>query len=76
MRGYLIARLQYLLRSGWLAVVVTATLFASYHSYQGVVGVIVIGAAVHGLVYGLAFCLCRRLWPLCVAHTLTNLVWL
>lgn len=70
MRGYLIGRLQRLLRSNWLAVVVTTALFAAYHCYQGVVGVI--GAAVLGLVYGMSFCLFRRLWPLWVAHTLAN----
>ena len=70
MRAYLITRLQRLLRSTWVSVVVTTALFASYHCYQGVVGVV--GAAAIGLIYGMSFCLFRRLWPLCLAHAMTS----
>ena len=31
-----------------------------------------IGTAAIGFVYAIAFCLLRRLWPLCVAHALGN----
>lgn len=71
MRAYLIARLERLLRSTWQAVLVSTLLFASYHLYQGPVGVI--GAAAFGLVCALSFCLCRRLWPLCLAHAMWNM---
>lgn len=73
MRGYLIARLERLLRSTWQAVLVSTLLFASYHLYQGPIGAI--GAATFGLVCAVSFCIFRRLWPLCVAHALWNL-WL
>ncbi len=66
MRAYLITRLQRLLSSTWIAVVVTTALFASCHVYRGAAGVI--SAAAGGLVYALAFCWFQRLWPLCVAH--------
>jgi uncharacterized protein len=51
-----------------MAVLVTTALFGSYHMYQGPVGAI--GATAIGLVYAIAFCLLRRLWPLCIAHAL------
>ena len=72
MRGYLIAQIRtssplHVGRRGCFH-----ALFASYHLYQGTHGVI--GAAVTGLVYGVAFCSLRRLWPVFVAHTLHNYV--
>ena len=72
MRGYLIPRFERLLRSTSAAVVVSTALFASYHLYQGTHGVI--GAGVTGLVYAVAFCSLRRLWPVFVAHALHNYV--
>jgi uncharacterized protein len=71
-RGYLIPRFERLLRSTWIAVLVTTVLFASFHVYQGTVASIGIGAL--GLVYAIAFCLLRRIWPICVAHTLSLIV--
>jgi membrane protease YdiL (CAAX protease family) len=71
MRAYLITRLERLLSSTWLAVVITTALFASYHVYQGAAGMILVGAS--GLVYALSFCWFRRLWPLCMAHAVHNI---
>lgn len=75
LRGYLLTRLERLLKSTWLALGITSVLFASYHLYQGVgptLGVVAIG-----LVYGGAFCLCRRIWPVAIGHAITNAcVWL
>jgi membrane protease YdiL (CAAX protease family)/predicted RNA-binding Zn-ribbon protein involved in translation (DUF1610 family) len=70
MRGYLIPRLEQLLRSTWVAVLLTSVMFGSYHIYQGMESAV--GAAAAGVVYGLSFCLLRRLWPVCVAHALHN----
>jgi membrane protease YdiL (CAAX protease family) len=72
MRAYLIPRLETLLRSKVLAVLVSTLLFASYHLYQGVFAAI--GSAAIGLVFGIAFCFCRRLWPLVIAHAFVNLI--
>jgi membrane protease YdiL (CAAX protease family) len=72
MRGYLITRFERLFRSTSAAVLVSSALFASYHLYQGIHGVI--GAAITGLVYATAFCSVRRLWPVCVAHALHNYI--
>jgi membrane protease YdiL (CAAX protease family) len=72
MRGYLIPRLERLLRSTWVAILVTSALFASYHAYQGITPVIAHVAT--GLFYAVWFCLLRRLWPLCLAHALHNFI--
>jgi membrane protease YdiL (CAAX protease family) len=73
MRGYLISRLERLLKSSWIAVLISALLFGSLHLYQGAGQAI--GTVVIGLVYAIAFCWLRRLWPLCIAHALTNLLY-
>ena len=70
MRGYLIPRMERLLQSTWAAVFVTTVLFASLHIYQGASGVI--GTAAIGLVYAVSFCLCRRIWPIFLAHAFHN----
>ena len=70
MRGYFLVRLEQLLKSTWLAVLVTTVLFASYHLYQGVP--LAFGIAVIGLVYAVSFCMFRRLWPICVAHAIAD----
>lgn len=71
MRGYLITRLRQFGANAYLAVVASAMLFASYHIYQGVTSTT--SAMVFGLIFGGAFALTGRLWPLIVAHTVYNL---
>lgn len=68
-RGYLITRLERLL-SAWEAIVLTTIVFCLWHLYQGASGIL--GSACSGLVYGTAFCLTGRLWPVVVAHCLHN----
>lgn len=70
-RAYLITRLEHLLRSRGAALMLSAALFATYHGYQGVTGLVYTMA--FGLVYGLAFLLIRRIWPLAVGHALFNI---
>jgi membrane protease YdiL (CAAX protease family) len=72
MRGYLIPRLERLLRSTWSSVFVTAGLFALLHSHQGVFGVW--SAFLSGLVSGSFFALTRRLWPLVLAHGIFDFI--
>lgn len=71
MRGYLIPRLERLLKSTWLPALLSSALFGSYHLYYGVVPAV--GLFAVGLVYATSFCFLRRLWPLCIAHAVTNL---
>jgi membrane protease YdiL (CAAX protease family) len=60
-----------LLRSRVGAVLLSASLFAAYHTYQS------IGGVAHqmefGVAYGVAFLLLRRVWPLAVGHALCNI---
>lgn len=70
-RAYLITRLKVLLRSPSQAVLFAAIAFASYHAYQGVVGVAYTFAL--GLAYGVAFLLIGRVWPLAFAHALIDM---
>ncbi len=70
-RAYLVTRLAGLLRSRAEAVVYAAAVFASYHAYQGLQGV---GSAFAlGVVYGAAFLLIGRVWPLAVGHALYDI---
>lgn len=70
--GYLLTRLERLLKSTCAALLITTLLFATYHLYQGTASAI--GIAGVGLVYGGAFCLWRRLWPLVIAHAVADFV--
>jgi uncharacterized protein len=72
MRGYLLPRFEQLLGSTWKGLLLTTVLFALLHVYQGTYGVV--AAAVLGLVYGVAFCWLRRLWPVAIAHALADFV--
>ncbi|MBC7856211.1 MAG: CPBP family intramembrane metalloprotease [Pirellulaceae bacterium] len=72
-RAYLITRFESLLRSRGAAVLLPAALFGTYHGYQGVAGMVFWMAV--GLMYGMAFLLLRRIWPLAIAHTLYNIWW-
>jgi membrane protease YdiL (CAAX protease family) len=71
MRGYLIPRFEDLFGSTVKAVLLSSVLFASYHLYQGFYGA---GSSlVLGLVFGVAFCALRRIWPVAAAHALINI---
>jgi membrane protease YdiL (CAAX protease family) len=72
MRGYLIPRFEQLLGSTPKSIALTTLLFASYHLYQGIGAMLLI--LVMGLVFGVAFCRMRRLWPVVVAHAIADLL--
>ncbi|MDX1925041.1 MAG: type II CAAX endopeptidase family protein [Pirellulaceae bacterium] len=72
MRAYLIPRFEDLFKSTALAVGLSSALFASYHAYQGTENMVAIFFS--GVVYGIFFCICRRIWPLVVAHTVSNML--
>jgi membrane protease YdiL (CAAX protease family) len=69
-RGYLIPRLERLLRSSWAAVLGSAILFGLFHWYRGIVSMW--SAFIIGLIYGIAFAWTRRLWPVVIAHSVTD----
>ena len=70
--AYLIPRLAAIFRNHFFALVLSTALFASYHIYQGVWGVI--NAACFGLLFGGFFCLRKRIWPCIVAHCFGDIV--
>jgi membrane protease YdiL (CAAX protease family) len=71
-RSYLITRLEELLHSRGQAVVIAASAFGSYHVYQGFQALAAM--FVFGLVYGAAYILIRRVWPLAIGHCLISVL--
>jgi membrane protease YdiL (CAAX protease family) len=72
-RAYLITRLETLLRSRTRAVLFAAVAFSSYHAAQGLSGVVY--SLIFGVVFGAAYLILRRVWPLALAHLLHN-IWI
>jgi membrane protease YdiL (CAAX protease family) len=71
-RAYLITRLEQLLHSRSIAVVLSAALFALYHVYQGPERLLEI--MILGLATGFLYLLIRRIWPFAIGHMLWNVV--
>jgi membrane protease YdiL (CAAX protease family) len=72
-RAYLITRLTRLLGSRAEAILLAAVLFASYHAPLGLAGAV--HALLFGVVYGVAFLLIGRVWPLAFGHAVYN-IWI
>jgi len=73
-RGYLIPRLEQTTGSSPAAVLLSTVIFAGYHAYQGVSGVIYVFA--FGVAYGIVFCATRRVWPLAIGHAVFNMLFI
>ena len=71
-RAYLITRLSQLFRSPRAAVFVAAIAFTVYHVYWGLLGTVYVFGI--GLMFGVAFLLLRRIWPLVISHALFNIL--
>jgi uncharacterized protein len=71
-RGYLIPRFEVLLGATWKSVIVSSVIFGMAHINKGIASAIM--CCLHGIVWGLAFCATRRIWPSVIAHTLTDYV--
>lgn len=72
MRGFLIPRIEQMLRSTLLSVIVTTLLFSSYHVYQGMWGIV--SSMMVGLIFGVFFASRRLLWPIVLAHAALDFV--
>ncbi len=70
--AFLVTRFKELLNNPLSAVLLASACFASYHVYQGLYAVVVVFAV--GLVQTSIFAASRRLWPIVVAHTLTDIL--
>lgn len=70
LRGYLIPRLRDVGIGNVGALLISSALFASYHIYQGASATAYI--FLWGMLLGVAFLNLPRVWPLTLAHALTN----
>ncbi|MBZ0171036.1 MAG: CPBP family intramembrane metalloprotease [Phycisphaerales bacterium] len=70
--AYLVSRLRRLAGGPAPAILIAATLFATYHMYQDIWGVV--NAAIFGLLFTSLFVVTRRIWPCFVAHSLADIV--
>ena len=70
-RVYLIVRLSQLLSSRVEGLIIATILFASYHLYAGLPGVV--NAFLFGLAFGIAFLCIGRIWSLAFAHALYDM---
>ncbi len=72
MIGYLLTRLRQLNWRPWQAVLVSAVIRGSYHTYQGIGGFL--GNLVMGAIFGWWFTRTRRVLPLVIAHSILDIV--
>lgn len=71
-RAYLIPRLKSLTGSTWASVALSAVIFGLLHVQRGLISVV--GSVMWGVIWGISFGLTRRLWPVAIAHALTDFV--
>jgi len=71
MIGFLLTRLRELDWGPWRAIVVSAVIRGSYHTYQGIGGFV--GNFVMGAIFGWWFTRTRRVLPLVIAHSLLDI---
>ncbi|MGQ9591330.1 MAG: CPBP family intramembrane glutamic endopeptidase [Planctomycetota bacterium] len=71
-RGYLLARLDPLVRTPGIALFVSVAFFACGHAELGPPGLV--GSAITGFVYGAVFYVFGRVWPLVVGHAAYDFV--
>jgi len=72
-RAYLITRLERLLHSRWLAIGVSASLFASYHLYYGSWAAL-LTIFTMGICYGCMYIALRRIWIVVIGHAVNNIL--
>jgi len=71
-RAYLISRLEAITGAAWKGVALSAVLFGFVHVSNGYVSAI--GSLVVGLVWGVGFCLTRRIWPVALSHAILDFI--
>jgi membrane protease YdiL (CAAX protease family) len=72
MVGFLLTRLRQLNWTPWKAILLSALIRGSYHTYQGIGGFA--GNFVMGLIFGWWFTRTRRVLPLVIAHSVIDIV--
>lgn len=71
MIGFVLTRLRQLNWTPWKAVLLSAVIRGSYHTYQGIGGFV--GNLVMGAIFGWWFTRTRRVLPLVIAHSLLDI---
>ncbi len=71
-RAYLIPRVQSATGAAWIGLVLSVALFGFVHMYKGKVGVMHSLAA--AVVWGMGFCLTRRIWPVALSHAMIDFI--
>lgn len=71
MIGFLLSRLRQLRWQPWTAILLSAAIRGSYHTYQGIGGFA--GNFVMGAIFGWWFTRTRRILPLVIAHSLLDI---
>ncbi len=72
LRSYLLTRIKEATGSTLMAIGATTLMFASYHIYQGALGVF--NCLVVGTIFGSYVVLTKRIWPVAISHMLMDLV--
>ena len=71
-RAYLIPRLEMIIRSTWKSVLIGALFFGFVHLSQSYVGIV--RQFLTACLFGWAFCVTRRIWPVAIAHAVVDFV--
>ncbi len=72
LRAYLIPRVESLTNSTWTAICISVIAFAFGHIYLGQYSII--SSAAGAVIFSIAFCVTRRLWPVALAHAIHDFV--
>jgi membrane protease YdiL (CAAX protease family) len=70
--GYIIARFELLTGSTWKALLVSIVFSAFLHLHKSGWGILY--SALSAFVWGIAFCVTRRIWPVAIAHAVNDFV--
>lgn len=71
-RAYLIPRFEAVTGATWKAVLLSVVVFGFVHLFKGLAGVT--SAVISASVWGTAFCLTRRIWPVATSHAITDFI--
>jgi membrane protease YdiL (CAAX protease family) len=71
-RAYLIPRLEELIGATWKCVLLSSMIFVVLHLSKGIPGVV--NSFLCGAIWGISFCLTRRIWPAAISHALNDFV--
>jgi membrane protease YdiL (CAAX protease family) len=71
-RAYLIPRFETLLGATWKSILLCSVIFGLLHLHKGFGGVL--HSILSAGIWGIGFCMTRRIWPVAISHALTDFV--